>query len=194
MDSPSIVMVVMTCCVVTFTALAAFIDWRWGKIPNWLTVSSFAAALVFHFLVGYFGWNGEDGGWLAAATRLMWALLGFATGFSILLVLWLTKGGMGGDVKLMGAIGTWLLPWHTLMAFLVACLLQTIVSVCRVIVKLMNGSWSETRKEMGKDGGRKKAKQVETNPWKRAIPFGVPVAVATWGVVVFQLIQAIQRQ
>jgi prepilin peptidase CpaA len=183
--------VLLTACVVAFTAVAAYTDWRWGKLPNWLTVSCFATALVFHFCIGLLGFDGQDGGLLLGLNRLMWALLGFATGFGILFVLWLTAGGLGGDVKLMGAIGAWLMPMTTLYVFIVACIFVAALMVGSMTWKVFTGKWSQARKQLGKDGAKsKKASSAkEQNPWRRAIPFGVPVALATWGVLVFQLIQ-----
>jgi prepilin peptidase CpaA len=178
--------ILLTLFVVAFTALAAYTDWRWGKLPNWLTVSCFATALVFHFVVGYFGFGADStGGWLAAGQRLLWALLGFATGFSILFVLYVTAGGLGGDVKLMGAIGAWLMPTATLYVFLLACLFVAILMVGAVSWKLLTGRWSQVRRDIKE----KSKKAPAANPWRRAIPFGVPVAFATWGVLAFQLIQ-----
>ncbi len=86
---------ILVCLVAVFVLTAAFTDLSARRIPNWLTVSSLAVALLFHTITG--GWAG-----------LGFALGGFATGFSILLVLWLIGGGGGGDVKLMGALGGWM--------------------------------------------------------------------------------------
>jgi len=86
---PNLVFVLV---VGAFTAVAAVSDLRTRRLPNWLTVPAFAAGLLAHTVV-----NGFAG--------LGFALLGFATGFGLLLVLWLIGGGGGGDVKLMGALG-----------------------------------------------------------------------------------------
>ena len=70
--------------IVVFTLAAAVSDWRTRKLPNWLTVSALAAALLLHTI-------------LAGLPGLANALLGFAVGFGILLVLWLI-GGSGGEL------------------------------------------------------------------------------------------------
>ena len=67
----------------TFTVAAAWSDVRTGKLPNWLTVSGLGAALVFQLATNLGG-------------GLLTAIAGFAAGFSLLLVLWLTGGGGGG--------------------------------------------------------------------------------------------------
>ena len=47
----------------------------------------------------------------------LWALAGFAVGFSLLIVPWLLGGGGMGDVKMLAALGTWLGPLLVLVAF-----------------------------------------------------------------------------
>jgi prepilin peptidase CpaA len=181
--------IVLTLCVVGFTAVAAYIDWRWGKLPNWLTVSCFAAALVFHFTVALFGWNGSPGGILAALDALKWAILGFATGFSILYVLWLIGRGKGGDVKLMGALGAWLMPQATLYVFLVTSVLALLLVLALITRNVISGRWSRVRQDVGaatKTSSKGKKSTAGSNPWQTPIPYGVPVAVATWLVLAFQ--------
>lgn len=181
--------VLLAIFVVAFTAVAAFIDWRWGKLPNWLTVPCFAAALVFHFVAGFVGWSGEAGGWQAAWQGLGWAMLGFATGFSILWVLWVIGGGKAGDVKLMGALGAWLLPQTTLYVFIITCVFVVALVLSLVGWNLVTGRWSQMQKDLGtadkSAGGRKKA--AANDPWQRRVPYGVPVALATWIVLAFQI-------
>ena len=101
--SPWLPVVIIGC----ITLVAAVIDVRTRRIPNWFTVPVLAGGLIFHTITG--GWGG-----------LLTALGGFVTGFGILLVLWLMGGGGGGDVKLMGAVGAWLGAWLTLMVFLLS--------------------------------------------------------------------------
>lgn len=78
--------------VFAFTVSCLVMDVRTGRIPNWLTVPAFALGLLTH--LGIAGWAG-----------LKFSLLGFATGFGLLLVLMLIGGGGAGDVKMMGALG-----------------------------------------------------------------------------------------
>ena len=101
--SPWLPVVIIGC----ITLVAAVIDVRTRRIPNWFTVPVLAGGLIFHTVTG--GWGG-----------LLTALGGFVTGFGILLVLWLMGGGGGGDVKLMGAVGAWLGAWLTLIVFLLS--------------------------------------------------------------------------
>ena len=123
MDVSAVKAFIMTFCIVGFTGVAAYVDWRTKKLPNWLTVSCLLCALAFHFVAGFFG---EDGGLRMAFIQLGWSLVGFATGFGILLVLWLIGGGGGGDVKMMGAMGAWLMPQLTLYVFIISAMITVL--------------------------------------------------------------------
>ena len=56
-----------------------------------------------------------------------------ATGFGILLVLWLIGGGGGGDVKLMGALGAWVGASLIMKVFFVSAVLIAVMA-CGVLV------------------------------------------------------------
>ena len=141
--------------VIAFTAVAAFIDCALGKVPNWLTVPCFVAALIFHFVMGFVGWSGDTGGWSGAWRELGWAVLGFATGFGILWVLWMIGGGKAGDVKLMGALCAWLLPQTTLYVFIITCIFVVALVLSLIGWNLVTGRWSQMQKDLGKaDKGR----------------------------------------
>ena len=78
--------------VVLFTLICLVMDVRSGRLPNWLTVPMFALGLLVHTAANR--WPG-----------LQFSFFGFATGFGVLVVLWLFGGGGGGDVKMMTALG-----------------------------------------------------------------------------------------
>src|SRR5204862_7765310 len=99
---------VFVSAVSALTLTAAVTDLRTRRLPNWLTVSALAAGLFFHAFLGQ---------------GIAFSLLGFATGFGILLILWLTGGGGAGDVKLMGAIGAWFGWKWTLYLFVISTVL-----------------------------------------------------------------------
>ena len=98
--------------VVTLTLVAAVVDWRTRRLPNWLTVPAFLAALLFHATLG---------------KGILFALAGFGVGFGILLLLMMVGGGGGGDVKLMGAVGAWLGAKLILYVFVISALLIALV-------------------------------------------------------------------
>lgn len=182
--------ILLTIFVVAFTAVAALVDWRTHKLPNWLTVSCFACALLFHFVAGFFG---EAGGLLNAVVQVGWALLGFATGFSILFVLWLIGGGGGGDAKLMGALGAWLMPRTTLYVFVVSYVFVLILMLGIVVWAMATGRAGQLKKAArdAKKAPSKKSKGAQDSPWKRALPYGVSVAFATWAVLAYLIVQHI---
>ena len=174
--------VVFIVCVVAFTAIAAVCDLRTKRLPNVLTVVALTCALLFHGIFGL-----VDGGFAQATWQLLFALAGFATGFSILFVLWLMGSGGGGDVKFMGALGAWLGAAATLKVFLVSAGL-IVVGAIGVLV------WEFCRLGMGRTKTRyldREPLRSATNPEKaarqaqrrRLLPFGLPAALATWLVL-----------
>ena len=95
--------------------LAAYIDLRTRRIPNWLTVGMLAAGLVVNV-------------WELGAAGFGVALAGCALGLVLLLPFYVV-GGMGaGDVKLLGAVGALVGP-------------QTLVSVA-IYGALVGGTMS----------------------------------------------------
>lgn len=96
---------VMLVVAVVASAIAALIDWRTGKIPNELTLSVVVLGLLLQAVLA-----GRQGGLSAAGSGLGWGLLGLLACGIVPLLIWLAKGGGGGDVKMMGALGALLGP------------------------------------------------------------------------------------
>src|SRR5438132_3726240 len=71
---------------------AAVLDFRFRKIPNWLTVSAFGIGVLIHVVQ-----NGADG--------LLVALGGAALGLVVLVPFYLLHAMGAGDVKLLAALG-----------------------------------------------------------------------------------------
>jgi prepilin peptidase CpaA len=91
--------------VATAAGLAAAIDLRTGRIPNPLTAGVALAGVA----VAALGMSGQS---------MAGALTGAALGFVLMLPGHLLGGTGAGDVKLLAALGTWLGPAGTVMAFL----------------------------------------------------------------------------
>ena len=76
---------------------AGVLDWRYRRIPNWLTVSGLVAGIGVN--TALFGWAGMKA-----------ALLGAALGLGLLLPFVLLRSLGAGDWKLAGALGGCLGP------------------------------------------------------------------------------------
>lgn len=121
-------MVVLAAALVS----AAVTDLRSGRIYNWITYPAIAAGLVGHTLFGGLAGN-------AAAMGLSDALLGMATGFGPMLVVWLMGGIGGGDAKLSAAVGA-LAGWRFALAtmfygLIVAAAMAVIVILHRRVAR-----------------------------------------------------------
>jgi prepilin peptidase CpaA len=177
---------ILIACVVAFTAVAAVLDFRTKRLPNWLTVTAFFAALLFHII---YGWS--QGGFGMAGQHFLFAMGGFATGFGILFILWVVGSGGGGDVKFMGALGAWLGAMMTLYVFVVSALLIVLGSAAVLTYQFCQKGFNRTRTqyiESGRADGKRHAPAGDVSEQRRRtkrrlMPFGVPAALATWLVL-----------
>ena len=140
--------------VMIVIAIAVFTDLKSRRIPNWLTVSALAGALVFHLATG-----GLPG--------LISSFCGFLTGFGVLLALFLIGGGGGGNVKLMGAVGAWIGAWPTILVFVGSAAFVLMLMIGLVIVKGPNHK-SEDGKSLV----------------KLTLPYAVPLALSLVTVLI----------
>jgi prepilin peptidase CpaA len=164
--------------VALYVLVAAVWDLRTRQIPNWLTGGGLIAGLAFHTVVGYL-----DGGMQNACTHLGWALLGGATGFGILFLMWLTGSGGGGDVKLMAALGAWLGARHTLYLFLLSALFAIPLALTAALfVGLRN-----RRNELPRNDEITTDTVAKNNNSRGLVPYAVPVALGAWVVLVIKL-------
>jgi prepilin peptidase CpaA len=171
---------VFVVCVGLFTLAAAISDMRTRRIPNKLTVPAFFAGLVFQ---GVF--NGGPG--------LLDALYGFGIGFGLLFVLWIIGGGGGGDVKLMGALAVWLGFDLTLRVLIGSTVLVVAGTGAVMLWSICTKGKGKTKKKYIatgkpiKKGKKPKAETVKERQERRIMAYAIPVAVATWGVLIWQL-------
>ncbi len=105
-------------CVVAL--LAGIWDWRFRRIPNWLTVSGLLAGLVVNVILSR--WPG-----------LKDALLGALLGLGVLLPFVLIRSLGAGDWKLAGALGGCIGPCPVLSVLMVTVLLAGVMALATVI-------------------------------------------------------------
>jgi len=83
--------------VVAMALIAGVTDWRWRRIPNWLTVPGLLVGVALNSLAA--GWPG-----------LKASLLGAGLGLLLLLPFVLLRSLGAGDWKLAGAVGSFVGP------------------------------------------------------------------------------------
>jgi prepilin peptidase CpaA len=147
---------------------AGYTDWRWRRIPNWLTVPG--------FLVGIAA-NSVAGGWAGTKT----SLLGAGLGLALLLPFVLVRSLGAGDWKLVGALGAFLGPQRLIAVLFFAVVVagmmaavwimwkrrvgQTLRNMWRILLAFL--SFRLPDPELSLD-----------NPEAAKVPFGVAVAIA----------------
>ena len=98
----------------TLLLLAAGIDLRERRIPNWLTMSLAAGGLLQSFLPHH-------------ALSPMQSVAGMGVGFVLPLILFILNAVGGGDVKLLAAVGAWVGPINILLIFILKDLVGLII-------------------------------------------------------------------
>ena len=152
--------------VIILVVLAAIIDVRSQRIPNYLTLPGWGIGLAYHFFV-----SGTDG--------LMFSFAGLILGICLLLVFHLFGGLGAADVKLMGAIGA-LLGWEgVLRVFLFSALVGGLYSIAAmakagILRAFLRNIW-ETLK------GFVLSQSISYVPINRELKlcYGLPIAVGT---------------
>jgi prepilin peptidase CpaA len=149
---PSVLLVLMV-------LIAAYSDYRWKRIPNIITLPSIAAGLLIHGIQG--GWSG-----------LYFSLAGLILGAGLFVIFYLLGGIGAGDVKLMGAIGSFLGAEQILIVFLLTGLVGGLMSLYKIV---MNHSIKQAKSRLARLNIRKGL----FNPLTDTIPYGVAIAIGT---------------
>jgi prepilin peptidase CpaA len=102
--------------------IAGALDWRYRRIPNWLTISGLACGIAVNTVL--YRWPG-----------LKAALLGAALGIGLLLPFVLIRSLGAGDWKLAGALGACLGPRQLLSMLVGTILVAGVMALALVIWK-----------------------------------------------------------
>jgi prepilin peptidase CpaA len=148
--------------------VAGWTDWRWRRIPNWLTVPA--------LLLGI-GANCVAGGWAGAKE----SLLGAGLGLGLLLPFVLIRSLGAGDWKLAGALGAFLGPSRMITVLLGTVLVAGLMAVVVIIWKKRVGQTLRNLGHLVAALFRLHLPGPEVsldNPESSKIPFGVAMAVA----------------
>lgn len=159
-------------CIVLI--VAAYIDGKELRVPNWITYPMVLSGLVYNAWIG--GWSGLGDG-----------LIGMIVGLACLLPLY-SVGGMGaGDVKLMAGIGAWLGATVTFYAFAVSTVVGAVMAVLMVLHRkafvkhyaqmlTILDEWTTIRnpKELSRIAAERK-------PTMYLLPYGIPICIGSIG-------------
>jgi len=149
-------------------AVAGYTDFRWRRIPNWLTVPGLVLGIVL---------NASAWGW--AGTRA--ALLGAGLGLLILLPFVLVRSLGAGDWKLVGALGAFLGPQRLITVLFATLLIAGVMALVLVI-------WKRRVRQTLRNIWRLLGALISfhlpgqdvslDNPEALKIPFGIALAIA----------------
>jgi len=165
---------------VALAIIAAWMDWRERRIPNWLTVPGLLIGIAV---------NGLAGGWLG----LRASLLGAGLGLLLLLPFVFLRSLGAGDWKLAGAVGAFVGPGVLTDLLMASVFVAGIMAVGLVIYKRRLG---QTLRNIGHLLGslltfRMPSAEVSLdNPQSLKVPYGVALAMTVvlygvsyaWGV------------
>lgn len=161
-----------------FSAIAAMIDVRHRRIPNWLSLTLAFSGLAQSFL---------PASQMSPGLAALGALIGF-----VLCFIPFAFGAMGGgDVKLMAGVGAWLGPWPVLGVFAVAAIIGMMIVLVQALVEgrlnrlLRNTALVTVNMIHVRQVGMEhtKATGQSCRSVDKPLPYAVPVFVAVLAVV-----------
>src|SRR5450432_3313877 len=152
------------------TLLAAIVDLRTHKIPNWLTVPAFVVGLTLRTVLS--GWPGAKA-----------SLEGAGLALALLLPLVLMRALGAGDWKLMGAVGAFVGPILFLFVLLGSVLVSGLMAMVEMMrtrrVKETFGNLVVLVQGFFSFGFQPNPNVSLDNPNLLKIPFGIAVAAST---------------
>ncbi|MBL0419584.1 prepilin peptidase [Ramlibacter sp. AW1] len=118
-------------------AVAAWIDWRTYRIPNWLTLGGMVWGLASSAAMGY-----------SLVDGLLFGLAGLTLGLALFLPLWLLRVMGAGDVKLMAMVGAYVGAWGVFKAALIVGVVGGIAVIAFALVHRASGRLATNMKDI----------------------------------------------
>lgn len=159
---------------VALAVVAGYMDWRWRRIPNWLTVPGLLVGVLV---------NGLAAGWPGVRT----SLLGAGLGLLLLLPFVFLRSLGAGDWKLAGAVGAFV-GWDALLNLLVLSVF--VAGIMAVGLVIYTRRFWQTLRNIGRllasllTFHMPGAEVSLDNPQSLKVPYGVALglAVVLYGV------------
>lgn len=152
--------------------VAAVIDGRELKVPNWITFPFIISGWIYS--TAAYGWEG-----------LYWSIAGTVVGLVLLLPAY-SIGGMGaGDVKLLAGVGAWVYGTHTAYAFGISAIVGAVMAVLMVVARK---AWTKHSNQFWmifheitviRDPNALSAIAAQRKPSMLLLPYGIPICIGT---------------
>jgi prepilin peptidase CpaA len=151
--------------------VAAVIDVRQRRIPNWLTFGLILSGLA---RAAAFGIPGGPAN----------ALAGLLAGAAVPLVLFILGALGGGDVKLLAGIGAWVGPRDAFLIFAIQCVIGMLLVLCQALRQGRTAALFRNSAllavNMSQRGIASCAEEGKSfRSIDRPLPYAVPVGLAT---------------
>ncbi len=154
--------------------VAAVIDGRQLRVPNWITFPMILSGWLASGIV-----YGSEGLWAS--------FVGTMFGLGLLLPAY-AIGGMGaGDVKLLAGVGAWIGATQTVWAFVVSALIGAVIALVMVAV---SRTWRHHQKQflsiiaeilVVRSPTKLSEIAADRKPTMMLLPYGIPIAIGTIG-------------
>ncbi len=150
--------------------IAACIDVRQHRIPNWVTYPGIAMGILLRW--SWLGWRGLGS-----------ALAGCLIAGGVMFVFYLVRAMGAGDVKLLGAIGSLVGPRHAIAVLIATAICGGVLAIVYAIYKRRIGA---TLSNVGSVLQFHAASGMQThpelnldNPSALRMPYGLAIAAGT---------------
>lgn len=168
---------VVNMLLIGMLAVACWTDIRESRIPNLLTLPAAAAGIAFHS-----AFSGLDG--------FFFGLWGWAVGVGVLFIPYLLSGMGAGDVKLMGAVGSFLGPKAVFEAFLVSAIVGGIYALILIFLRreAFQGFFREKFAALYAAAATRSAApiQIENTRGRPRLRYGLAIALGTITYIAFK--------
>lgn len=171
-----------TSVLIALLIVAALIDVKSNRIPNWLVFAGAVFGIAYN---GFFPVFGRESGWLLA-------IGGLGVGLGMLLPFYMLRAMGAGDVKLMAMVGAFLGPWHTFLAVLATFLAGGVLAIAFLLANgslrrgLLNVLLMSRVATLDVAAGSKPVLAVDDSISAGKLPYGVAIATGTIGYLVLK--------
>jgi prepilin peptidase CpaA len=160
--------------LILLLAVAAVIDFRTRRIPNWLVLSGALYGVAYNAVLPPMPHN-----------TILFPLLGLALGLALFMPLYMVRAMGAGDVKLLAMTGAFLGPGDTFRAALATMIVGGVLAILFVLIKgkaslmFRNLASAFHLSIFGLASGQTTNLEIAPNASAGKLPYGVAISIGT---------------